>query len=140
MAESGALLDTVARTAEATPGLVALYVFGSALRPSGAPPRDLDVAVVWDEELPAEERWKRGQALARRIEVATPQLPVDLIDLRDAPPALQHRVLSEGRRVTDAAPVARVRFEAETLSRALDFIEWQKPFLDRWLQRMADGR
>jgi len=134
------LLRRIRAEAEATRGLTAAYLFGSFVRGQERA-RDIDLALLWHDGVSPGERHLRGEALARSLEAATgDHWPVDLVDLAAAPPALQHRVLSEGLRAFERDPVARVRFEASTISKALDFIEWQRPYLDRWLESVALGR
>jgi hypothetical protein len=67
------------------------------------------------------------------------QVPAD-IDLEDAPLDLLHRVLTEGQRIWDAAPVYRSRFEPVAVSVAIDFLAWRRPYVKEWLLRVSRGR
>jgi predicted nucleotidyltransferase len=137
----GALRELLKGEFLSTDGLVAGYLFGSVLHPSERQPRDIDVAVLWKDAMSPPERLMAGEDLGRRIERALPERKhVDVVDLRSAPPSLLRRVLVEGERICVRDHVSRVRFEAAALSRAIDFLEWQKPYLDRWLRRIANGR
>ena len=124
-----------------TEGLVAAYLFGSTVRPSARAPGDVDVALLWKEGMSPRERLLAGEDVGRRVERALPERrQVDIVDLRSAPPSLLRRVLVDAERLCVRDHVGRVRFEAAALSQAIDFLEWQRPYLERWLRRIADGR
>lgn len=99
------------------------YLFGSSAR--GKAFRDLDVGVM----LGASARG--GVALGRlanRIHEAARGLPVDVVDLGSAAPALLGRVVREGRLLADREPDARKDWEVEANSRALDLAPWLAEF------------
>jgi hypothetical protein len=130
-------LAIVARACAAAEGLQAAIVFGSALTRSD--PGDLDLALLWREELPAVERTKRAERIAADLEHAlSPQdLGVDVSDLRTLPIVLQHRVLRDGRAVYVADRRALVRFTSETVPRALDFLPFHRRALLDAARRLA---
>src|SRR4051812_31168463 len=121
-----ALVETLRIAADGAPGLIAAWVFGSTARGAECP-RDVDVALLWDAGVTPTEKWRGGERYALAVERRMPDpRTVDIVDLRDAPPSLQYRILTEGRRVFDRDPVRRTRFEAMTLSMATDFVESRK--------------
>lgn len=135
-----ALLDAVAAACEGVEGLQATLVFGSALRSPA--PQDIDVAFLWLADLPARERWVRGNRIAADVEhrLAARGLEVDVNDLRALPLVLQHRVLQEGRAVFVADRRALVRFTSETVPRALDFLPFHRRMLEASARRLVrDG-
>ena len=137
---SSLLVEAIGSAAEKVPGLIAAYVFGSTVR-CAERPRDLDIALLWDASVPVEARWRDSERFALSVERRMPEpRNVDVVDLREAPPTLQYRILTEGRRVFDREPVQRTRFEALTLSMATDFVEWQAPYLEQWRKAVASGR
>ena len=99
------------------------YLFGSAAR--SATFRDLDVAVMLAEEA-------RGAVALGRIgavlEDAAAGRPVDLVDLREAAPALSGRIAREGIPLVDRDPVQRKLWEIEANRRALDIEPWLRQF------------
>ena len=119
--------------------LAAVYLFGSASRAGAQIPSDIDLGLLWKRGVSHREKWSRAEAFAQRIEVEAGGR-VDLIDLEDAPLDLQHRVLTEGTRVWDAAPVYRLRFETTAISVAIDFLAWRRPYVKQWLMRVSRGR
>ena len=99
------------------------YLFGSAARHSLTPLSDIDVGVVFDGQVSAEV--SHGQlmdALCRRLGTDK----VDLIPLHQAPPALQYRVVRDGRLLICRDQALRQRFEANSVLRYLDI----KPLRD----------
>src|SRR5687767_15047145 len=91
------LLASVATACRDAAGLQAAIVFGSALRRPD--PGDLDVALLWSDEVPADERWRHGNRVAGILEqhLSARGLTVDIKDLRALPLHLQYRILQEGR-------------------------------------------
>jgi len=69
-----------------------VYLFGSWARGSGSRISDIDVAIDASGPLP------RGllAGLREALEESDVLYQVDLVDLSEAPPALRHRVESEG--------------------------------------------
>jgi predicted nucleotidyltransferase len=115
------------------------YVFGSAAR--GESFGDLDVALM----LAADARGAVALGrIAARLEEATAGVPVDIVDLAAAAPALAGRVAREGRAVVDREPEARRSWELEANRRALDIAPWLAEFErlrnEALRQRGSDGR
>jgi len=128
------------RALERTPGVLAGYLFGSTVEGGARPPADLDLAVLWVPEMTPLERFGAAMDLAGRVEAGlSPRRPVDVVDLADAPPALLLRAVTRGRLVFERDRARRVGWEAAASSRAIDFLTWQRPFLARWLERVARG-
>jgi hypothetical protein len=125
-----AIVGEVCRDAS---GLQAAVVFGSALQTDR--PGDLDLALLWAPDLSGEERWRRANRIASAIEhrLAGDDLNVDVKDLRSLPLVLQHRVLQGGKLAYLGNRQAWVRFNSETVPRALDFL----PFYRRALRASA---
>jgi hypothetical protein len=114
------------------------YLFGSAAR--GETFGDLDVAVM----LAADARGAVALGrVAARLEEATAGLPVDVVDLASAAPALAGRIAREGRALVDREPEARRSWELEANRRALDIEPWLAEFErlrnEALRQRGSDG-
>jgi predicted nucleotidyltransferase len=99
------------------------YLFGSAAR--GETFNDLDVAIMLADGALGAVALGR---VAARIETAGRGLPVDVVDLESAAPALAGRIAREGRLLADRDPEARRRWELEANSRALDIEPWLVEF------------
>lgn len=92
------------------PGVLAAYVFGSVATGRARPESDVDVAVLLREDLDKEARFFEGLRLGAEVEGLL-RRPTDLVVLNDAPPVLQHQVLTHGRLVFERDRAARVEFE-----------------------------
>jgi predicted nucleotidyltransferase len=99
------------------------YLFGSAAR--GEAFTDLDVAVML---APSESGALPLGSLAAALESAAGRLPVDLVDLASAAPALAGRIAREGRVLVDREPDRRKLWEIEANRRALDIEPWLREF------------
>jgi hypothetical protein len=137
------MIDFAAIVAEAckdAPDLQAAVVFGSALETDR--PGDLDLALLWPTDLAVEERWRRANAIASAVEhrLAGHDLNVDVKDLRALPLVLQHRVLQTGKVASLRDRKAWVRFNYETVPRALDFLPFYRRALRASVRKAAgDG-
>lgn len=131
------LLAKVAANCEGTEGLQAAIVYGSAL--SRKDPGDLDLALLWHPDLPSLVRVDRAERIAAAVEHALRDrdLSVDVNDLRALPIVIQHRVLRDGRAAFVADRRALVRFTAEAVSRALDFLPFYRRALHASARRLA---
>lgn len=119
--------------------LACAYLFGSAARGETAPLSDLDVAVLFASPVTRAERDELVLELAGRLQ--RPGGPrVDVTVLEEAPPALRHRVVRDGRILLCLDEPCRIAFETRALREFLDF----QPLLDRYdaalLRRTREGR
>lgn len=121
------------------PGIVAVWLFGSVARGEAGRLSDVDVAVLFDEGVPADERVSMA---ARCASLWAPAVAGELQVLvaNDAPPAVAHRVLRDGILLLGEDDRRRVAFEARVL---LDYLDFQ-PVLERYdkalLARAREGR
>jgi predicted nucleotidyltransferase len=115
------------------------YVFGSRGRGDARPDSDVDVAVRFDDELTADERFAATLRLGVQLEAALGG-PVDVVDLKNAPLRLVGRILAERVVMTGHDAPERIRFETRQFKLAVDF-EHHAAELDRQLLRaMAEAR
>lgn len=99
-------------------GVYLAYLFGSRGRGTERADSDVDVAVMAAEPLSLAETARLATLFSEAFGVAE----VDVVDLRVAPLSLSGRIAQEGRLLFSSDEVARVRFEAETRIRYLDFL------------------
>ena len=111
-------------------------LFGSAAE--GRAFRDLDLAVMADSELARRGLWL-GR-LAALLEEALAGVPLDLVDLAAAAPALRAAVVYQGRLLVDRTPMERQRWELETVQRWLDLEPWLARGERLRLQALAQRR
>lgn len=99
---------------------VAAYLFGSVARGEAAADSDVDVAVLFDCELPktlAHPSIRLAGVLEKTL-----GRPVQVIVLNDAPVDLVHRVFRDGRLLLDRDPACRVRFEVKARNEYFDLL------------------
>lgn len=99
-------------------GISFAYLFGSRAKGAEGRGSDLDIAVMGEEPLGLAEAARLADVFAQASGVPD----VDVVDLRTAPLPLAGRIAQEGRLIHCTDDVARVRFEARTRTRYLDFL------------------
>ncbi len=108
-------------------GVEVAYLFGSRARGEESALSDVDIGVLFGEEIPAADRFARRLQLASRLCGVFGVRRVDVVDLEDAPPALGFRVIKQGVVIMCTNERRRVRYEARTLIEYIDF----KPIAER---------
>ena len=118
------------------PDVVAVYLYGSAIRGEAA--RDLDVAVLFRAEPPPPSAL---EALAARLQrEGAPDGPeIDLRCLNRTAPRFRASVMDEGSLLLERDPAARIEAEARAFSEWLDFKPVWERMRRRMLERLADG-
>lgn len=94
MANTDVTLETITRVLRTHPRVRAAWVFGSIADGRVRPSSDLDVAVLGDEPLQAEQKSVLIRRLARAI-----GRPVDLVDLQATHGPVVGEILRHGRRL-----------------------------------------
>jgi len=95
------------------------YLFGSCAR--AEPFSDIDIALMLS---PGGRGAVALGKIVNRAETAARGVPVDVVDLAAASPALAGHVVREGRLLVDREPDARRAWEAAANLRALDIEPW----------------
>ncbi len=110
---------------DALPEAQAIYLFGSRAEGAARGDSDLDLAVLMAPgKADPVGLWETGEALAARLGV-----DVDLVDLMGASTVLQHRIVTTGRRLFAADPLAADWYEAFIESEMADLNEARAPLL-----------
>jgi hypothetical protein len=135
-----ALLARIMRALEARrDALVCAYLFGSVARGDAGPLSDVDLALLFESGVDSDRRINLAAALASSVqELAGPG--VDITILNDAPPALAHRVLREGRLLLTRDERGRVAFETKVIREYLDFQPVLASYDRELLKRAREGR
>jgi len=108
--------------------VVLAYLFGSQAKGNIGPLSDIDIAVYFDESVPANERFDlRLETLGQLMDLFKTD-EVDLVVLNDAPPLLSHRILKEGTLIFSDNHKKRLDFEVKAV---LKYLDW-KPYLDKF--------
>jgi predicted nucleotidyltransferase len=109
------------------------YLFGSAAR--GEPSADLDIAIMLSDAARGATALGR---IAAQLEAAARDVPVDVIDLKSASPALAGRIAREGRLLVDREREPRLLWEVEANRIALDIQPWLDEFVRLRLQVLKE--
>lgn len=119
------IFQKVARVCSAYEAIVAVYIFGSAVRPGKKIPNDIDVAVLLDE---AYLDTYSVTGFASKLEKAISRR-IDLVVLNRAGELLKYYVRRDGILVVDRAPDMRKRFEIRGRKTYEDFLYLHKHYV-----------
>jgi hypothetical protein len=124
---SESLIDIKAAAAylAGQPGVVAAYLFGSVAEGRADRLSDVDMAVLFDRELEAEEMVERQLGFMTDLEEYT-QAQVQVVALNQAPPLLAYQVVRHGILLYERNRDERIDFEVRTRKIYFDL----KPRLD----------
>jgi predicted nucleotidyltransferase len=112
-----------------TPGVIALYLFGSCAEGRVHRESDVDVGVLLDRRTLSTPR-DRFETRLQLIGELTPRFggrSIDLVVLNDAPPGLARRIVTAGRAVYCSEPPVEHAFRRDVQLRAADL----EPFIRR---------
>jgi predicted nucleotidyltransferase len=96
-------------------GVILAYLYGSQARGVAGPLSDVDVAVLFQPQLAAKERWHRRLTLTAGLTSVFHRSDVFVADLAEATPLLKNEVRREGQVLYCADEDVRVEFEVQAL-------------------------
>lgn len=109
------------------PDVLVAYLFGSCARGNATPYSDVDIAVLVPQALSHDQAFDLRLTLIDAVQGLLHREAVDVIILNQAPLALRYRVLLDGKVLACRDEQFRILYQADTVSRYLDF----KPVIDR---------
>jgi predicted nucleotidyltransferase len=117
------------RAFDGATGVISAYLFGSVAEGRAHRESDLDIGVLleWTAHPDARARFEARLRLIADIGSVIRRNDVDVVILNDAPPHLARKIVTSGRRVFCADPLADHAFVRTTMLRAADL----EPFLRR---------
>ena len=121
---------------ETPAGLVCAYLFGSYARGEPRGDSDIDVAVLFppDGTTVARRRTLQGPLTAVRGDLERLlRRSVDVVDMRDVPVDLVHRILRDGQLLEERDSGERIRFEVDKRNEYFDLL----PHLERYRRGRA---
>ena len=119
------LLDKVVSELKSISGVEAIYLFGSCAKGKAKPFSDIDICVV-----------TRRISESKKSEILSiSSKKIDTSIFWDLPPAIQYRVIKEGKPLFIGNELFLHRVRVGAISRYLDF----KPVLERRFNRMIAG-
>jgi predicted nucleotidyltransferase len=133
-------LSALAEAWRSEADLAALYLFGSLARGTAGLRSDVDLAVILRRDLDAGGRWRKRLELIGRASDLLGTDAVDVVVLEDAPSALGHRVLRDGRLLCERDSARRTAVAEDVMRRYLDEA-YLRSELDRALaERVREDR
>lgn len=114
--------DKIVSAYQDDPEIAAIYLFGSVVLENVNALSDIDLAVLFEEQVPKSGYFTRRLSMIPEMQSLLHFSPVELIILNNAPLVLGHRVIARGKILLENNPQFRVRFETRLLSRYLDFL------------------
>ncbi len=115
------------------------YLFGSRATGRARPDSDVDIAVLWGDDVPAAEFGRRQAALG----VALVQLlwtdAVDVVVLNEATPLLAMEVLRDGRILYNTDDALRLDFQVRALRKYRDTEPLRRLLRQALEERLREG-
>jgi len=108
-----------------TGDIVAVYLFGSTAQNKAHRFSDVDVAVLFDEEMDAETMFRRTLTIGTALE-AQLFAPVDVVALNRAPIFMRFKIIQTGKLIVEHKRTERCLFQMRTMNEYYD----AKPYLD----------
>jgi predicted nucleotidyltransferase len=112
--------------------VVFAYLFGSQATGTAGSLSDIDIAVYFDDEVAANERFDFRMKVLGELTDLYKTDQVDLVVLNDAPPLLAHRILKEGLLIFSGNDKMRLEYEIKAV---LKYLDW-KPYLDKYTKEV----
>ena len=105
--------------------IVAVYLFGSTAQNMAHRFSDVDVAVLFEEEMDAETLFRRTLTIGAVLE-AQLNAPVDVVALNRAPIFMRFKIIQTGKLIAERKRTERCLFQMRTMNEYYD----AKPYLD----------
>lgn len=134
------LTRVLARVLSRDADVAAAWLYGSRARGGARRGSDVDVALVLRAGVSAAHCWRKRLEHADALARALGTDDVDVLLLDEAPTALAHRVVRDGRLVFDRDPRRRVQVVEEVLRRYLDEAPLRAALDEGLRRRLREGR
>jgi predicted nucleotidyltransferase len=115
------------------------YLFGSQTTGQTHAESDIDVAVLLDASLTADERFAARLTLIGALSLLLGTDNVDVVILNEAPPLLAYEVLRNGALLSCADENARVEFQVRTLRTYEDTAPLRQLLSEAMAERIKTG-
>jgi predicted nucleotidyltransferase len=130
------LFDLLTRAVRARAGVAAAYLYGSVARGETTSLSDVDIAVLFSEDLSESVRRDLMVDISSDLVRAGIGERLDLRDIEELPLVVQGRILTEGRLAHSNDDVRRVRFETSIRMRYFDFLPFHRRDVEEGLRSL----
>lgn len=114
--------DTIIKYYTGKQHVLAVYLFGSAAKNLMRKNSDIDIAVLLDEKIENKiQRFDFILTAGMELEKETGR-PFDVVDITEAPLALQHQILKTGQLLVENNRPARINFEVNSRRKYFDLL------------------
>lgn len=116
------IFDTIIKYFTGKQHVLAVYLFGSAAKSLMRKNSDIDIAVLLDEKMKGKiQRFDFILTAGMELEIETGR-PFDVVDITEAPLALQHQILKTGQLLVENNRPARINFEVNSRRKYFDLL------------------
>ncbi|MCX7840160.1 MAG: nucleotidyltransferase domain-containing protein [Anaerolineae bacterium] len=128
----------LARYFATQPDVVVAYLFGSVAKGSARPQSDVDIAVLFDARLNAEQRLQRERDIVGDLSCFATRT-IDVRSLHCVSPVFVAQVLRYGQLLYARHPHERIEFEVRAMSTYLDTQPLREFFKRHLFQEIKEG-
>ena len=121
-------------------GVQVAYLFGSRATGRARPDSDVDLAVLWGEDVPSSDYFPRRLELIGATMEAFRTDDVDVVVLNEAPPLLAVEVLREGHLLYNRNDRLRVDFQIRALREYRDTAPLRRLLAEALEARVREGK
>lgn len=130
------ILEALSRVVPSRSEVAAAYLYGSVARGDATPLSDVDVAILFVEEVGEQRRRELLAEIAAELVRHGVGCSLDVRDFGDLALTVQGRVLTEGVLAHANDEVRRVRFETSVRMRYFDFLPFHRRDIDEGLRSL----
>lgn len=138
------LLEDIEKAAtdvlENEPLIEAAYLFGSHAKGKARLNSDIDIAVLFKEDIRDSQRIDTQQELFRRLFHALDRSDIDIVCLNRASLLLRHRAIREGIVIKGVKSQQRVSFHRDSIIEYLDTIPLRNELIEGTKHALEEGR
>ncbi len=117
----------------AKPEVVLAYLYGSYATGQMWAESDLDIAVLFDDEIAACNQFQLALRYGVELSSLVREVEIEVRELNSAPVEFKVQVIEPGKYLYARREEERIQFEAKTITEYLDF----KPVLDEYYHHLA---
>ena len=115
------------------------YLFGSYVRQDISPLSDVDIAILFGEDIKPEGRFSNRFLLLQEIMTLLETTHLDLVVLNESAPALCFNVIYKGRILFCQDDSLRIKFESRVLQNYMDTEPLRRTYNQALFKNLSEG-